>query len=97
MYVLIELREGVSLQRATDFAEHLEHRYSESIGSATTWDGNVYVVRPSDPSEDAAVFAREVDAQAFADTFENVGDVERCLIIDAETTVKMVAERENEE
>lgn len=53
----------------------------------------IYVVRPDDPSEDTAAFADEADAEAFAATFVNVGDVERVLICDGNLANKMIRER----
>lgn len=53
----------------------------------------IYVVRPEDPAEDIAAFVNEEDADAFAATFENVGDVERVTICDRDLAAKLIAER----
>lgn len=59
----------------------------------------VFVVRPFDPMEDAAVFAREEDAHAFRQTYEDTecGDVERCNVITMSVARRMIEQRIDEE
>lgn len=54
---------------------------------------SVHLVVPFDPSEGVAVFEREQDAQAYADTFTDTLDIDEVVVCDAVTGRKMVTDR----
>lgn len=57
----------------------------------------VYVVRPHDMTEDVAAFVREEDAESFAATYDNVGDVESVTICGPKLAAEMIASRDDDE
>jgi hypothetical protein len=63
------------------------------IGPVAVVARDVYCVRPDDPSEDLAAFVDERDAEAFAATYDTVGDVERVTVSDRETAAALIASR----
>lgn len=56
-----------------------------------------FIVRPPDPLEDVALFAREVDALAFWQTYvdegASMGDIERGIVCGPDLAAKMIADR----
>lgn len=89
--ILIELPGGESpLGDLDNEVRHIENSGRDK--TSVTLDPVVYVV-PGELSDEPAVFAREEDAESFANTYDPPRGVFKLLICDAEMSAQMVADR----